>query len=111
MSFHSCSWFSEDAACSAMEIGLCLNWDVPHAEGNGLLSAPEADPLENLLIEHPSMSVYQMRRRRSEVEEEEEDTEEEDNSPRFFQMYMLDLKPLTNSHHSQVSEIVIMSSD
>ena len=55
------------------------------------LSAPEADPLENLLIEHPSMSVYQIRRRMSgeeEVEEEEEeggsDEDEEDSARLFF---------------------------
>uniref|UniRef100_A0A3Q3X567 Uncharacterized protein n=1 Tax=Mola mola TaxID=94237 RepID=A0A3Q3X567_MOLML len=34
---------------------------------DGPLSAPEVDPLENLLIEHPSMSFYQM----SGAEEEE----------------------------------------
>ncbi|XP_008277570.1 tumor protein p53-inducible nuclear protein 2 [Stegastes partitus] len=39
-------------------------------------SAPDVDPLENLLIEHPSMSVYQMRSRMSGAEEEEEEEEE-----------------------------------
>lgn len=57
---------------------------VSHTE-NEALSAPEADPLENLLIEHPSMSVYQMRRRMSAAEEgelgdQEEGEEEEDAS-------------------------------
>uniref|UniRef100_UPI0037E82240 tumor protein p53-inducible nuclear protein 2 n=1 Tax=Semicossyphus pulcher TaxID=241346 RepID=UPI0037E82240 len=42
--------------------------DLPETRS---LSAPEVDPLENLLIEHPSMSVYQMRHRMSEAEEEE----------------------------------------
>lgn len=33
----------------------------------------EVDPLENLLIEHPSMSVYKMVLSRAEEEEEEEE--------------------------------------
>uniref|UniRef100_A0A3Q0RGE1 Si:ch211-260e23.9 n=1 Tax=Amphilophus citrinellus TaxID=61819 RepID=A0A3Q0RGE1_AMPCI len=44
------------------------------------LPAPDMDPLENLLIEHPSMSVYQMRRREEEEEEEEPGSNEEDTS-------------------------------
>uniref|UniRef100_UPI003AAF41B6 tumor protein p53-inducible nuclear protein 2 n=1 Tax=Centroberyx gerrardi TaxID=166262 RepID=UPI003AAF41B6 len=52
-------------------------WVIVNLPDNGPLSAPEADPLENLLIEHPSMSVYQMRRRLSGEEEEEEEEEEE----------------------------------
>lgn len=59
-----------------------MNSDVPFTE-SGPLSAPDVDPLENLLIEHPSMSVYQIRRRMSGVEEDEElgsDEDEEDNS-------------------------------
>ncbi|XP_029000766.1 tumor protein p53-inducible nuclear protein 2 [Betta splendens] len=48
--------------------------DLPEA----VLLSPEVDPLENLLIEHPSMSVYQMRCGRSEAEEEEEEEERED---------------------------------
>ncbi|XP_049418996.1 tumor protein p53-inducible nuclear protein 2 [Epinephelus fuscoguttatus] len=59
-------------------------WVIVNLPENGPLSAPEADPLENLLIEHPSMSVYQMRRRMSGAEEEEEelgsDEDEEDTS-------------------------------
>ena len=57
---------------------------------NGPLSAPEVDPLENLLIEHPSMSVYQIRRRMSgeeegeEEEEEEGSDEDEEDSSRLF---------------------------
>nr|XP_057934864.1 tumor protein p53-inducible nuclear protein 2 [Doryrhamphus excisus] len=62
-------------------------WVVVNLPDNAPLSAPEADPLENLLIEHPSMSVYQMRRRVSgtegdEEEEEEEGSEDDENSPR-----------------------------
>lgn len=58
-------------------------WVIVNLPENGPLSAPEVDPLENLLIEHPSMSVYQMRRRMSGAEEEEEqgsDEDEEDSS-------------------------------
>ncbi|XP_041641531.1 si:ch211-260e23.9 [Cheilinus undulatus] len=57
-------------------------WVIVDLPETRLLSAPEADPLENLLIEHPSMSVYQMRRRVSGAEEEEEgsDGDEEESS-------------------------------
>ncbi|KAJ0056712.1 hypothetical protein NL108_012227, partial [Boleophthalmus pectinirostris] len=50
---------------------------------DGQLSVPEVDPLENLLIEHPSMSVYQIRHRVSGAEEEEaaSSEEEEEDSP------------------------------
>lgn len=48
-------------------------WVIVNLPESGPLSAPEVDPLENLLIEHPSMSVYQMRRRMSGEEEEEEE--------------------------------------
>ncbi|XP_070763955.1 tumor protein p53-inducible nuclear protein 2 [Enoplosus armatus] len=50
-------------------------WVIVNLPENGPLSAPEVDPLENLLIEHPSMSVYQMRCRMSRAEEEEEEEE------------------------------------
>ncbi|XP_063044288.1 tumor protein p53-inducible nuclear protein 1 [Engraulis encrasicolus] len=39
-------------------------------------SSAEVDPLENLLIEHPSMSVYKMVLSRAEEEEEEEEEED-----------------------------------
>lgn len=48
-------------------------WVIVNLPENGPLSAPEVGPLENLLIEHPSMSVYQMRCRMGEAEEEEEE--------------------------------------
>lgn len=51
-------------------------WVIVNLPENGPLSAPEVDPLENLLIEHPSMSVYQIRRRMSGEEEGEEEEEE-----------------------------------
>lgn len=56
-------------------------WVIVNLPENGPLSVPDVDPLENLLIEHPSMSVYQMRCKMSGVEEEEElssDDEQED---------------------------------
>lgn len=80
---------------------ICLNCDVPNAE-NEPLSAPEADPLENLLIEHPSMSVYQMRRRLSGAEEEEEELgsdEDEENTSRLLSIY-------TSSSHTHLSLIL-----
>ncbi|KAM7423583.1 hypothetical protein PAMA_000097 [Pampus argenteus] len=60
-------------------------WVIVNLPENEPLSVPEVDPLENLLIEHPSMSVYQIRRRMSGVEERDEeeegsDEDEEDSS-------------------------------
>ena len=46
------------------------------------LSAPLVDPLENLLIEHPSMSVYQ--RRCETAEEEDLASDEEDDTARYI---------------------------
>lgn len=40
----------------------------------GSLTVPDIDPLEQMLIEHPSMSVYQMR---CVMNEDEDDDEEE----------------------------------
>lgn len=54
----------------------CLIW-ADYIE-NGPLSAPDVDPLENLLIEHPSMSVYQMRCRMGASEEELAVSDEDD---------------------------------
>lgn len=50
------------------------------------MALPEVDPLENLLIEHPGMSVYQLRCQRSEDDlgsEEEEEEEDDEDSPRW----------------------------
>ncbi|XP_029354483.1 tumor protein p53-inducible nuclear protein 2 [Echeneis naucrates] len=59
-------------------------WVVVNLPENGPLSTPEVGPLENLLIEHPSMSVYQVTHRMTGAEEEEEelsfDEDEEDTS-------------------------------
>ncbi|XP_013862703.1 tumor protein p53-inducible nuclear protein 2 [Austrofundulus limnaeus] len=59
-------------------------WVIVDLPEDGPLSAPDVDPLENLLIEHPSMSVYQMRCTLPEAEEEEldsDDDEEETSRP------------------------------
>ncbi|XP_056134938.1 tumor protein p53-inducible nuclear protein 2 [Lampris incognitus] len=55
-------------------------WIIVNIPENVPLSVPEVDPLENLLIEHPSMSVYQMRCTIGGEEEEElaSDEDEED---------------------------------
>ncbi|XP_061593163.1 tumor protein p53-inducible nuclear protein 2 [Cololabis saira] len=55
-------------------------WVVVHLPENEPLS--DVDPLENLLIEHPSMSVYQMRCRMGGEEEEEELVSEDEDAPR-----------------------------
>lgn len=57
-------------------------WVIVNLPENGPLSAPDVDPLENLLIEHPSMSVYQMRRRMSGAEEEPVSDEDEEDTSR-----------------------------
>ncbi|KAL7830851.1 hypothetical protein SRHO_G00303530 [Serrasalmus rhombeus] len=54
-------------------------WVIINIQENRSLGLVEEDPLENLLIEHPSMSVYQMRRRRI---EEEEASDDDEGSPR-----------------------------
>ncbi|KAM6977867.1 tumor protein p53-inducible nuclear protein 2 [Aplochiton taeniatus] len=52
-------------------------WVIVKFQENPDLSVPEVDPLENLLIEHPSMSVYQKRPQLPDEEEEEEQEEED----------------------------------
>ncbi|XP_077419292.1 uncharacterized protein LOC144050148 [Vanacampus margaritifer] len=60
-------------------------WVIVNLPEAGPLSSPDgSEPLENLLLEHPSMSVYQMRRRMSAAdhqndEEEEISSEDEEN--------------------------------
>ncbi|XP_054467779.1 tumor protein p53-inducible nuclear protein 2 [Anoplopoma fimbria] len=61
-------------------------WVIVNLPENGPLplTTSEVDPLENLLIEHPSMSVYQMRCMTGGVEEElgsDEDEEEDTSRP------------------------------
>ncbi|KAM4744379.1 tumor protein p53-inducible nuclear protein 1 isoform 1-T4 [Anableps anableps] len=59
-------------------------WVIVNIPESGPMSAPDVDPLENLLIEHPSMSVYQIRCRMGGAEEEElasDDDEEETARP------------------------------
>lgn len=55
-------------------------WVIINLHENRSVHCVEEDPLENLLIEHPSMSVYQMRRGRTEGEEASD--EDEEDSPR-----------------------------
>lgn len=45
-------------------------WVIVKVSDEEPLAAPLADPLENLLMEHPSMSVYQRRWETAEEEEE-----------------------------------------
>ncbi|XP_077376387.1 uncharacterized protein LOC144018111 [Festucalex cinctus] len=55
-------------------------------EAGPLLSPGGSAPLENLLLEHPSMSVYQMRHaadHENDEEEEEEESSSEDEENRF----------------------------
>ncbi|KAM6942712.1 tumor protein p53-inducible nuclear protein 2 [Xenentodon cancila] len=61
-------------------------WVIVNLPENGPLS--DVDPLENLLIEHPSMSVYQMRCRMGGEEEEELVSEDED-TPRLLSVHTL----------------------
>lgn len=58
-------------------------WVVVKFQENLALSDPGVDPLENLLIEHPSMSVYQNRTQLNEEEEEEEQEHNEEVSLRL----------------------------
>ncbi|XP_076856969.1 tumor protein p53-inducible nuclear protein 2 isoform X2 [Brachyhypopomus gauderio] len=54
-------------------------WVIINIQENQCVGLTQEDPLENLLIEHPSMSVYQMRRQRF---KEEDSCDEDDDSPR-----------------------------
>lgn len=73
-----------EAADTTEELMECEEgeWVIVNITESGPLSTPEVDPLENLLIEHPSMSVYQIRHRRTEEEEDGGSSEEEDDAPR-----------------------------
>lgn len=56
------------------------------------VTASEVDPLENLLIEHPRMSIYQMRCSVEGAEEElgsEEDEEEEEVTSRLVSIELM----------------------
>ncbi|KAK3510228.1 hypothetical protein QTP70_030452, partial [Hemibagrus guttatus] len=55
------------------------DWIIINMPDHSSLGLLVEDPLENLLIEHPSMSVYQMRRQRT---NEEDLSDEDDDSPR-----------------------------
>ncbi|KAG9334821.1 hypothetical protein JZ751_006451 [Albula glossodonta] len=57
------------------------DWVIIEIHEGQALAPPEVDPLENLLIEHPSMSVYQLRCQRSQ-EDVRSDEEEDEDSPR-----------------------------
>ncbi|KAG7468518.1 hypothetical protein MATL_G00144000 [Megalops atlanticus] len=58
------------------------DWVIIDIHEGQALAPPEVDPLENLLIEHPSMSVYKLRCQRNEDDlgSEEEEEEEEDSA-------------------------------
>ncbi|KAJ8417713.1 hypothetical protein AAFF_G00225560 [Aldrovandia affinis] len=59
------------------------DWVIINIHEGQALALPEVDPLENLLIEHPSMSVYQLRCQRTEDDlGSEEEEEEDEDSPR-----------------------------
>lgn len=56
-------------------------WIVINIHEGQPMSSSEVDPLENLLIEHPSMSVYKIMSPRME-EEEDLSSDEDEDSPR-----------------------------
>lgn len=60
------------------------DWVIINVHEGNALAPPEVDPLENLLIEHPSMSVYQLRSQRSEDDDlgSDEEREEDEDSAR-----------------------------
>lgn len=53
-------------------------WVIVNVSDGVPQAVPQVDPLENLLIEHPSMSVYQMIRETTEEDDLASDEEEED---------------------------------
>lgn len=56
-------------------------WIVINMHEGPSLASVQVDPLENLLIEHPSMSVYKMVLSRAEEEEDIMSDEEDEGSP------------------------------
>lgn len=62
-----------------------------------MLSEPEVDPLENLLIEHPSMSVYQIKCGIGKTAEEEQGSEEDEEQAARLQTFFV----FTNLHTKQ----------
>ncbi|XP_061101094.1 tumor protein p53-inducible nuclear protein 2 [Conger conger] len=54
------------------------DWVIINVHEGNAVSLPEVDPLENLLIEHPSMSVYQLTHQRGEDDDLGSDQEEEE---------------------------------
>ncbi|KAI5088820.1 tumor protein p53-inducible nuclear protein 2-like [Silurus meridionalis] len=70
---------------SCMELLECEDgdWIIINVPDNSSLGLLVKDPLENLLIEHPSMSVYQMCHQRI---NEEDVSDEEDDSSRCVQV-------------------------
>ncbi|KAF6734608.1 Tumor protein p53-inducible nuclear protein 1 [Oryzias melastigma] len=72
---------SADECCDQLTEMEDEGWVVVNLTENAGASAPEADPLENLLIEHPSMSVYQMRCREGEEPPTDEEEEEDASRP------------------------------
>lgn len=107
-----CYWHGYHLKCSRLSEGAHTdeNWSVwtgmLYCAESELLSAPVVDPLENLLIEHPSMSVYQMRCRMGGAEEEELGSEEdEEDTTRLLPIstssshtFVLDLESKMNNH-------------
>ncbi|KAF4090860.1 hypothetical protein AMELA_G00030440 [Ameiurus melas] len=59
------------------------DWIIVNIPDNSSLGLLVEDPVENLLIEHPSMSVYQMLHQRT---NKEDVSDEEDDSPRCVQV-------------------------
>lgn len=51
----------------------CVTQCLVFQTETGSLTVPDIDPLEQMLIEHPSMSVYQMRCAMNEEEDDEEE--------------------------------------
>lgn len=64
---------------------------------NTLLSEPEMDPLENLLIEHPSMSVYKIKCGSGKAEEEERGSDEDEEQTARLQTFSV----FTDMHTKQ----------
>ncbi|MGH0150198.1 UNVERIFIED_CONTAM: hypothetical protein FKN15_021161, partial [Acipenser sinensis] len=67
----------------------------------------EMGSLENLLIEHPSMSVYNMRGQSSDQEEEDTDTPRPAQMARYAPRRVTVLERISHLHYMQRAELLV----
>ncbi|KAK6480087.1 tumor protein p53-inducible nuclear protein 2-like [Huso huso] len=87
-------------------------WVIVNVQESCPVLQLEMGPLENLLIEHPSMSVYNMRGQSSDQEEEEEEEEDADvpwpaQMERYAPRRVTVLERISHLHYMQRAELLV----